>query len=836
MTDEFIELKGHEGAILHIDISSKNLLASSSADGTIKVWQFDKPMQPIKTFDGFARFNEFSAAKTFSTPSFDPHGKFLAFPKSSIIQIVDTENWETKYQFANDEITGIYSVCSYSHCGKFIAAGSVTGEISVWNVNDKSKLKGEYSSEDPHALCTLAWNPKNNGEFSFCDVDGQLCSSMISKSVRKNEFLTDEAEEKDDKEKVEDDVEDDVDDIYGAIDFHDDPEDVDNENCVSLEKLKNETLKNGESDDDDDNSVKSQPASVTSVVERYTTVKPYQLQPSFQPGSTPGNLEHRFMVWNHVGQIQCHSADENSIIVEFHDVTIHKSLHLLNNLNHEMASLSTACLALATKETPCRLVVIAFVSAGNKEWSKTMPECEEIQGIAAGDNFVAVATDAGIIRFFTTMGTQREVIAISGPVVALSASENKLAVVYYASNLCNQISLMIVTLVGPSMMNRVLALPLVPNSKLLWLGFSDTGSVIAYDSSGRVISYSIKRNLWYPICDLTNHVVGASDSFFIISVSEKGQKIRATLCRGTSYPLTNPRPIVREIDYSLPLCYMETEKSKLEEALVRAVSFDIEPSEKMIVEKGLKLFASALNSELESRAYEIVELIGDKKLIEFAARLASQKGRIHVANKISKLLTDYEEKEKRQEALLNTFEQDVELFSETYEMQTPTAANKHVKETSTPLIAPKPITTQRRLNPFKKSGTTNNSTPLTTLSHLTNKSIGFNQTSTNSDDENTPKNNISMDTPRPGNFATWFVGNKADLRANYPDVSEADLMAKIGKNIYKELTQKQKQPDEESFAKAQNSSTFNKRKLNLTEDEGAVTGIAKLAKFGFSKE
>jgi hypothetical protein len=128
---------------------------------------------------------------------------------------------------------------------------------------------------------------------------------------------------------------------------------------------------------------------------------------------------------------------------------------------------------------------------------------------------------------------------------------------------------------------RSVELPLTPSTKLSWLGFSDMGSVIVYEPSGRVISY--------PICDMMNHAVGASDNFFIISVSESDQKIRTTLCRGTNYPHTNPRPIVREVDYALPLCYMETEKSKLEETLVRATSFSMEASEKTVVESGLKL-------------------------------------------------------------------------------------------------------------------------------------------------------------------------------------------------------------------------------------------------------
>lgn len=816
---------------MHLAISSNDLLASSSADGTIKVWSLEKTAKVLKIFDGFDRVNEFSAAKFFSTPSFDRQGRFLAFPKSGTIEIVDTTNWETKHQLINDEINGKYTVCSFSHCGKFIAAGSSSGEISIWNFTDESKLKGEYSGEDNHSITTLEWNPKNNGELAFCDVDGQLCSVVLNTN-RDSKFISDEEPEESEQE-----IDDNADDIYNTIDFHDDSSDDHNENCVSLDKLKNETLKINNSEDEqdvDNNSVKSGPP----PLERYPLVKPYQCQPPFQPGSTPVGLENRFMVWNHIGQVICDSS--NSIIAEFHDVTVHPSLHTINNLNHEMASLSTACLALATRETPCRLVVIAFVSAGSKEWSTTMPECEEIRGIAAGDSFVAVATDVGFIRFFTTMGTQREVIVIPGPVVTLSASENHLAVIYYASHLCNQLSLMIVSLIGTVMMNRVVSLPLVPDSKLLWLGFSDKGSVVIHDSSGRVTSYCIKRNLWLPICDLTNHVVGASDRFFIVSVSESTQKIRGTLCRGATYPLTNPRPVVREIDYKLPLCYIETEKSKLEESLVRAVNFKMESSEKLIVEKGLMLFSSALNSELESRAFEIVELVNDKRLIELAARYASQKGRIHVSNKLSRLLMDYEEKEKQKETLLTTFEEEIELFSETYEMETTKTGNKTAKETSTPVITPKPIN-QKHLNPFKKFIASNKSvcTPPSSLSHLTKKSIGYNQTSTNSDDENTPKNNFSFDTPRPESFSTWFLANKAELRRSHPNVSEGDLMLKIGKNLYKELTQKQGgNPFEKSLENdQQNSSNFvNKRKLNLSENESSNMGVSKMTKYEFSKE
>lgn len=827
-----MELKGHQGPILSIDLSSK-YLASASGDGSLRVWSLDNAGKLLKTIEGiFDKVNEFAAAECYSTPSFDPRGNLLAFAKGkAAIYVMDTSNWETKFKLTNQLITGGYSTCSFSLCGKYLAAGSATGEISIWNVADKMAIKGQYLGEDTHPITSLAWNPKNNGELAFCDKDGQL-STIVVKS----------REEKDEETEA------DADDLYEGIDSHqdngeengnagDDSDDAENENCVSLEKLKNQTLKI--ENDSDGESSSASVKSMRTMSERYPVIKPFVVQPPFQPGSTPVTLEHRFMIWNHVGQVISHKGDENSIIAEFHDVTIHQSLHILNTLNHEMASLSTTCLALATKESPCRLVVIAFVSAGSKEWSTTMPDCEEIQAIAAGENFVAAATDAGFIRFFTTMGTQREIISVPGPVVALSASDNKLAVVYHSSNTCNKFSLMIVTLIGPTLMNRVVEIPLKPEAKLTWLGFSDMGSIILYDSTGRVTSYNIKRSVWYPIADMNEHAVGASDNFFIISVSESCQKIRATLCRGTSYPLTNPRPFVREFNYALPMCYMETEKSKLEEELIRATNFNIESSEKTIVEKGLKLFSSALNSELESRAYEIVELIGDKKLIELAARYASQKGRIHMSNKISKLLIDFEEKEKEKVTQLQALETDEDMFATAYEVQTSKALEKNAQDTSTPLIAPKPMITQRKLNPFKKSRASSDKIATTptnsSLSHLTTKAIGFNQSSTNSDDENiSAASNRSTDTPRPGNFSMWFIANKADLLSRNPNSTDAEIM-KIGKNLYKELTQKTKHPDDMSSDAdhSLNASTLNKRKLRMNDDEG---GVSKLAKYGFAED
>lgn len=165
---------------------------------------------------------------------------------------------------------------------------------------------------------------------------------------------------------------------------------------------------------------------------------------------------------------------------------------------------------------------------------------------------------------------------------------------------------------------------------------------------------------------------------------------------------------------------------------------------------------------------------------------------------------------------------------------------KTLRETSTPLIAPRPMISQRKgANPFKKSANTSIPTTKNALNHLTKKSIGYNDSTinssgvTHSDEENNLSKinrSTSADTPRPGNFSQWYIANQSSLQNDNPDVSKEELI-KIGKSLYKDLTQKTKSFDESNDSAA--SISLNKRKLDMNEDVG---GIAKLAKYGFTEK
>lgn len=567
-----------------------------------------------------------------------------------------------------------YSVCCYSPCGSYIAAGGTNGEIVIWNIESNQLIREEKgSSNEAQCIAAINWNPTNNGELAYTDNTGQL-GLAVNIFDGENEDGNDE-----DLTSVADDNGIDFDGSKSlrilkicnasphfvfSVEFPDDPDDVDNENCVSLEKLKNETMRKTAEDeiddildaqstrtgrdDDDDAATDIDKATATTAYART-----YAMQAPFQPGATSKALEHRYMMWNHVGIVRQHTTiADNSIEVEFHDAIVHHSLHLVNHMHHTMASLSTTVLALCC-ETPSKLVCIALGGAGgSREWAMPMPNCEEILCVAASDKLVAVATDARFLRIFSAMGTQRENLSLSGPVVALAAHSDRILVAYHHSPPISddqQISMLLVQTIGLSLRCRDVKVALTPGAKLAWIGYTDRGSPAACDSMGMVRIFSMRSNLWIPVCDTSTHTKGASDSFFIVEVSESTQIVRAILCRGATYPFTTPRPMVNELKMQLPACDIENEQTQLEEELVRYSTFDVDGAEKILKENALKLFSLACRSEMEARAKELIEMIASPSLLPLAIKYASKLGRMHLSEKLGELLPQFEEKAKERE-------------------------------------------------------------------------------------------------------------------------------------------------------------------------------------------
>ncbi len=415
------------------------------------------------------------------------------------------------------------------------------------------------------------------------------------------------------------------------------------------------------------------------------------------------------------------SADESAIEVEFHDSSVHHPLHISNVHGHTMADLSAETLVLACEAggdedddnalNPSRLVVHCLsVSDAGREWSVEMLGKEEVMAVACGLGWVAAATDRRRLRIFTSGGLQKEILSLPGPAVALAGKGSKLLVsVHLGMPLVgNQnIGFTVLDITSSSLKSDVVIpfqpVSLAPKSVLSWLGFSDEGCPALADSSGQVRLY---KHSWLEVCDTRLLIKGRSDHHFVVGLSESEQVVRSILCKGSRYPMTLPKPMMGVLRMALPVCEIATEKSLLEEELVRSNIFGGDDQAALL----MKLFALACKGSQDGRALDVCKLM-DTNTIQVALKYSSRIGRMHLANKLSELACAIKDKEDEKRQLQERC-QSVDIFDDdsqqTCEMEEEEEVNPFLaakkkmaeKNTKSKYLSPSQNATR---NPFKKS-------------------------------------------------------------------------------------------------------------------------------------
>ncbi|KAJ9590981.1 hypothetical protein L9F63_015987 [Diploptera punctata] len=627
-----VVLTGHKAPILGVSLDPKHkYMVSSSCDGTICVWSLENK-QIVKTWDYLPKCNDFFAAKCLGRTSWIPNtGSILAVPRGKEIEIYERYTWNKVSSHSAEQVTYDFSITMFSPCGKYLAASSAGGDICVWRTNEESCMT--YVRHDRgFTICGLAWNPSGNKEIAYCDIMGQL--GTVEDCVPALEHT----------EKPPTAQETQISHIFAELSHIED-----------IDKLSNVVTS---SDDDLESKM--------SVIEKITPA--VDLQPPFQPSSTPVHLQHRFhghyLVWNSVGIVRCYNTEQdNSIDVEFHDTSLHHALHINNYLKHTMATLTEQVLVLACEvqeETPSKVVCVLLNAwDGSKEWSVDLPEGEEALAVAAAQGWVAVATDTRYLRLFTVTGTQREVVSLPGPIVCVCGYKNRLLAVYHSGmGLPGDQNLGFVVLsVGSGPLQAVTTfqpVAMTPKCTLKWAGFSDEGTPFTVDSAG-IVRMFCRKGYWMPVCDTQTHSKGKSDHYFVIGISEKYQNIRCVLCKGSYYPPTTPRPALKKLPVLLPLCDMTAEKTILEEKFWRSqiscTTFEDvckneigfyahkDSLERTLKETIIKLFALACRGGQEYRAVEMCNLMPSHHVAQLAMKYASKLGKMHLADKVSEVVT-----------------------------------------------------------------------------------------------------------------------------------------------------------------------------------------------------
>ncbi|KAJ8290247.1 hypothetical protein GJAV_G00010470 [Gymnothorax javanicus] len=454
-------LRGHEAPVLSVTFDPKDeFLGTSSCDGSVAVWKIEDQVQ-VSSWKILQKSNDVSNAKSLCRLSWQPgSAKLLAVPVDATVQLYERGSWSHVTTLSDDFITQPVNVVAWSPCGKFLAAGSVGGFLTVWNVETKLCMERE-KHEKGYTVCGLAWHP-SGAQIAYTDTEG--CLGLLDGVLAPSSSSSAKSSSKVAPNKEVDEYD----------DLFDGDEDGVLEENVSRTGLpaKNPVVEDDEDDDlmpatgrprnrgafldDDENSLDT--ASVKLGLDKYgddegtsgvlTSVAPVAPRPvyegpmptppqrPFQPGSTPEHLRHRFMVWNSVGIVRSYNDDlDNAIDIEFHDGSIHHGIHLTNNLGHTLADLSQEAALLAcegTDELASKLQCLHFSSWDtNKEWMVDLPKGEDVRALCLGQGWAAAATSARLVRIFTLGGVQRELFCLPGSVVCVAGHGEQILIVYH---------------------------------------------------------------------------------------------------------------------------------------------------------------------------------------------------------------------------------------------------------------------------------------------------------------------------------------------------------------------------------------------------------------------
>ncbi|KAM4744117.1 WD repeat and HMG-box DNA-binding protein 1 [Anableps anableps] len=684
-------LRGHEAPVLSVSFDPKDeYLASASCDGSVVVWNIEEQTRVI-SWPLLQKTNDVSNAKSLCRLAFQPAaGKFLAVPVETRVHLYERGSWEHVGTLSDELLTQPINVVAWSPCGRFLAAGTVGGLLTIWDVNSKLCVERQ-KHEKGFTVCSLAWHPSGS-QIAYTDTEGclglldRLGTSAVGTSSTKAPVPNpakdyDNLFDEDDDRLMDEGLSDASSPAKKAVAGEDEDDDdfliastgrvrnrgaiLDDENSLDTGSLKLGQNKFGDDYDDDDAGSSAAPAAAPLVPLRpvYEGPMPTPPQKAFQPGSTPAHLTHRFMMWNSVGIVRGYNDEQdNAIDVEFHDTAVHHAMHLTNSLGHTMADLSQEAVLLAcpsTEELASKLQCLHFSSWDtNKEWMVDLPKGEDVKALCLGQGWAAIATSSLLLRLFSIGGVQREMFSVPGPVVCMAGHGEQLLVVYHRATGFDGDQALGVQLLQFGRKKRQLIngepLPLSPKSYLSWVGFTAEGTPCYVDSDGlvRMLNRSL-GNTWTPVCNTRETCKSKSDHYWVVGVHENPQQLRCIPCKGSRYPPTLPRPAVAILPFKLPLCQTSTEKGQMEEQYWRSVLFhnhysflsssgyEVDEaaqtqSEKEQQELLMKMFALSCKLEREFRCVELAELM-TQNVVTLAIRYASRSRRMNLAQRLSEV-------------------------------------------------------------------------------------------------------------------------------------------------------------------------------------------------------
>ncbi|KAG0052955.1 hypothetical protein BGZ83_001881 [Gryganskiella cystojenkinii] len=564
-------LKGHKKALSNLSFDPKGeFLVSSGCDGHVIIWNIKTQS---KTFVDNLQVGPPAGtdSKKQIPIAWHPSGEYFAMGKEKDIETRRRDIWQKIFTYKTGSDEHVERL-AWSPNGKFLAAASSKAEVCVWQYKEKEKPMEKHKHAS--AVTAVSWAPDAN-RLTFADAGGEITrwdevvpsdKGMPFTPKEDLDSLFDDTAKEDRTDAAEEDQEmgeDYVSDSESVLNFIVDDED-------STKKY-----------------LKRRPAGAPSTKTGSAPIMQAakELHPRFQSGSTLENdQKKRYLAFNMFGSISTLShGDYSTISVDFHDKVTPKGYRFKDSSHFSMACLGRSGVlfaAPAKDKNPCTVFYKSGTSWDAKsEWQIYLPVGEDVTALAVNSESAIVCTTRGYVRVFSPGGVQTGLFSV-GSVIAASGRDDMVLLVYRMGEPFEGSQNLGYSIYNVESGQRIQqgTMPVMDDTFVTWLGFSEGGIPAFYDDNGvmHILNYyrRIDQGQWTPILETAlHHTESESDSALQPHYWPVGLTDRAMHCvrckRGETEPEVDSVSFLTELSLKMPTLHQETATGQLEEALLR---------------------------------------------------------------------------------------------------------------------------------------------------------------------------------------------------------------------------------------------------------------------------
>ena len=158
---QFVMVRGHSDSVLCIAFDPLGeYLASSSADGTVKIWDISDEPKCIETLQvtGKVPQDGLRAAQLLRI-AWHPTGESLAVPYPEGVHVLERGTWNAKTRLQGKHTKEV-TMASWSPNGRYLCSAGLDKQVFLWDLSSGEDLD-RYKVEDAFA-CDIAWSPLAN--------------------------------------------------------------------------------------------------------------------------------------------------------------------------------------------------------------------------------------------------------------------------------------------------------------------------------------------------------------------------------------------------------------------------------------------------------------------------------------------------------------------------------------------------------------------------------------------------------------------------------------------------------------------------------------------------